>query len=237
MATVSKTETYTLAHTAQCKLRIAADRPDRNLRFLLGHAFLLDKLTVRIVEIEEEHDLVDQQYVASQAPPIDSERRVSFTAPGHNPSSDQRGRSQERGRRQSSPPPDSRHDYPSDSDSSSDGHMSGDEEDAGLGLSLTRFQSASALPPRTISDEEDDSSEEETEEPVSPPSRYTETTIREIVNGSEDEMLTGLYHSVQGCSCQKNVEEEAPQIDRVWRLPDMELTPQHGVPKRAIVVV
>ena len=44
--------TYTLAHTVQCKLKIAAGRPDRNLRFVLGHAFTLDNLMLRIVEIE-----------------------------------------------------------------------------------------------------------------------------------------------------------------------------------------
>ena len=44
--------TYTLAHTAQCKLKLAANRPDRNLRFVLGHAFTLDNLMLRIVEIE-----------------------------------------------------------------------------------------------------------------------------------------------------------------------------------------
>ncbi|KIY01405.1 uncharacterized protein Z520_02957 [Fonsecaea multimorphosa CBS 102226] len=47
--------TYTLAHTAQCKLKIAANRPDRNLRFVLGHAFTLDNLMVRIVEIENQN--------------------------------------------------------------------------------------------------------------------------------------------------------------------------------------
>ena len=46
--------TYTLAHTAQCKLKLAANRPDRNLRFVLGHAFTLDNLMLRIVEIENQ---------------------------------------------------------------------------------------------------------------------------------------------------------------------------------------
>lgn len=47
--------TYTLAHTAQCKLKLAANRPDRNLRFVLGHAFTLDNLMLRIVEIENQN--------------------------------------------------------------------------------------------------------------------------------------------------------------------------------------
>ena len=45
-------QTYTIAHSAQCKLNLAANRPDRNLRFVLGHAFTLDKVLLRIVEIE-----------------------------------------------------------------------------------------------------------------------------------------------------------------------------------------
>ena len=45
-------QTYLIAHSAQCKLNLAANRPDRNLRFVLGHAFTLDKVLLRIVEIE-----------------------------------------------------------------------------------------------------------------------------------------------------------------------------------------
>ena len=44
--------TYALAHSARCKLQLTANRPDRNLRMVLGHAFALDNLLVRIVEIE-----------------------------------------------------------------------------------------------------------------------------------------------------------------------------------------
>lgn len=45
-------QTYLIAHSAQCKLNLAANRPDRSLRFVLGHAFTLDKVLLRIVEIE-----------------------------------------------------------------------------------------------------------------------------------------------------------------------------------------
>lgn len=51
-ARVNTSSTYTLAHTAQCKLKLAAKRTDRDLRFVLGHAFTLDNLMLRIVEIE-----------------------------------------------------------------------------------------------------------------------------------------------------------------------------------------
>ena len=33
---------------------MAAKDPDRNLRFMLGHAFLLDKVLYRVAEIEDE---------------------------------------------------------------------------------------------------------------------------------------------------------------------------------------
>ena len=46
--------TYALAHSARCKLALSANRPDRNLRMVLGHAFALDNLLVRIVEIEND---------------------------------------------------------------------------------------------------------------------------------------------------------------------------------------
>lgn len=49
---MSLKEVYSLAHSAQCKLYLSADRPDRNLRFLVGHAMHLDSLMLRIVEIE-----------------------------------------------------------------------------------------------------------------------------------------------------------------------------------------
>lgn len=45
---------YALAHSARCKLALSANRPDRNLRMVLGHAFALDNLLVRIVEIEND---------------------------------------------------------------------------------------------------------------------------------------------------------------------------------------
>lgn len=78
--------TYTLAHTAQCKLKLAANRPDRNLRFVLGHAFTLDNLMLRIVEIENQNaksvfqegvkspsDHADEHYDCTAANPVDVE--------------------------------------------------------------------------------------------------------------------------------------------------------------------
>ena len=51
---MSLKDTWTLAHTAQCKLHLAVNRPDRNWRFVVGHAVHLDSLMLRIVEMEED---------------------------------------------------------------------------------------------------------------------------------------------------------------------------------------
>ena len=59
---MSLKQTYSFAHTAQCKLRIAVEQPDRDLRFMVGHAMHLDSLMLRIVEIEQS---VDQAQHAS----------------------------------------------------------------------------------------------------------------------------------------------------------------------------
>ncbi len=101
--------TYTLAHTAQCKLKLAANRPDRNLRFVLGHAFTLDNLMLRIVEIEnksaksefeeatvpstgggEHYDCSAAKPVASEPEPTHNDgrgRRISFQDNKARPSS------------------------------------------------------------------------------------------------------------------------------------------------------
>lgn len=67
--------TYRVAHSARCKLQLAADRPDRNLRFVLGHAFTLDNLLLRIVEIENQgaKDQLDLSKPDEPAPKGESE--------------------------------------------------------------------------------------------------------------------------------------------------------------------
>jgi hypothetical protein len=68
---MSAKETYSIAHSAQCKLHMAANAPDRNLRFVLGHAFTLDKVLLRIVEIE--NSSVKDELDNSQPEPTKSE--------------------------------------------------------------------------------------------------------------------------------------------------------------------
>ena len=82
------TETYSLAHTARCKLQMAADTPDRDLRFILGHAFTLDKLRLRIAEIEMDNNEEDEPISSSRG-----RRRVSFRNNAARPNNLERRRS------------------------------------------------------------------------------------------------------------------------------------------------
>ena len=217
---MSATETYTLAHTARCKLQLAADRPDRNLRFILGHAFTLDKLRLRIAEIEtdmeEEEDQRDEMSEPLAAP---RERRVSF---GRNT------RPTKPIDRRRSPPPDQFADLPdTDSDSSEgDDDIEEDDEEDG-GLSLQRFESGSARQPQMI---DDDGSDEE-EELKSPPPMPSEDELRLITGGEDDEELSEAYGHVAGCPCHG---QQGPQASHVWEVPHK---PGHEGPRYAIVAV
>ncbi|KAL3469153.1 hypothetical protein BJX99DRAFT_81759 [Aspergillus californicus] len=53
---MSITQTYYLAHTARRKLTQEASRADHNLRFLVGHANLLDSLMIDLADAEQEQE-------------------------------------------------------------------------------------------------------------------------------------------------------------------------------------
>jgi len=189
-------DTITLAHTARCKLQLAADRPDRNLRFILGHAFTLDRIRVAVAEIEDDSDDddgVDESLVENQGA---QQRRVSFggRVPGLQRRSEPRRRS---------PPPDQisgagDSDTASDDDDAMDDDL--DAEDAGL--SLQRFPSGTAQPPRAPPELEldDSSSSEDENEPKSPPP-LTNDELLAITGGKSSEELTDVYKRVAGCGC------------------------------------
>jgi hypothetical protein len=134
---LSPTQTYQLAHSVRCRLMLTAERPDRNLRFVLGHAFTLDKIMLRLVEIEDE----DEKPREPTPPPIaaapSSPGRVSF----RDAATTKRQRDEKLGiapgdesrKRASPPPPPARHDGMEDSDTSSDD----DEDEECLQLTLT----------------------------------------------------------------------------------------------------
>jgi hypothetical protein len=199
---MSARETISLAHTARCKLMIAADKPDRNLRFILGHAFTLDKLRLRVLEIETESNSSDDD---SELPTLNAERprRVSFSnnAKLHNTT------------RNRSPPPNAETLF--DSSSSEDEYEDDVDQDDGE-LSLRRFESATAQPPRMIEDV--DSDVDDKDEPVSPPPLPTEMELQTITEGPESQDLTGLYQHVKGCPCSAE-HKNAPDVTRAWEIP------------------
>lgn len=199
------TDTIRLAHTARCKLQLAADRPDRNLRFILGHAFTLDKIRLRIAEIEiessddDEDDLEDED----TAP---QERRVSF----HHRNSPRPATAD----RKRSPPPDQfAHLQDTDSDSSDDN----EEEDGIEGeevedLSLQRFESGSARPPQMV---DDDSSSSDEDEPQSPPF-LTEEELKSVTKGDDDTDMVDAYNHVARCPCHGH---DVPKAEKAWDIP------------------
>ena len=216
-------EAYKLAHTARCKLHMAAKEPDRNLRFLLGHAFTLDKLMLRVAEIEtssdedeemeepEEHNLPTCTRGVVEQPRRAS---VTFKDNSNRPSGELRqevepGNGAANNRRRSPPPARFEHLDDTDSDSSNDEYFEEEDED---GAGLQRFESAAAQPPRMI---EDEGSDEEDDEPVSPPA-FTEDELKTITEGEANEELADLYEKVAGCPCHG---VKGPSAGKVWEVP------------------
>ncbi|RDW63275.1 hypothetical protein BP6252_10820 [Coleophoma cylindrospora] len=213
---MSAKQTYSLAHTARCKLQLAADRPDRNLRFILGHAFTLDNLKLRLAEIEtnstsEERDSLEDDLA------INARRRASFRVCTARPSVT----------RDPGQPPRLED---SDSSSDSDEEVFDDDEDEDEGLSLRRFESASAKPPQMIVDDDDDSSSEE-DEPASPPTMPSEEELKMITGGEANEELSDLYEHVAGCPCHGH---RAPHVSKMWDVPQK---PSHEGARVALVQV
>ena len=68
------TQTYFLAHTARGKLSHEAARGDHDLRLLVGHANLLDALTVELQEAEREQDAWFEKTVAASRQPAETPR-------------------------------------------------------------------------------------------------------------------------------------------------------------------
>lgn len=201
---MSLRETYQLAHTAQCKLRIAVDRPDRNLRFMVGHAMHLDSLMLRIVEIE---DSIDKSQHSSAV-------KFKGTGVGGN----DRSATNSRTVKKSPPPATADHDTESDEDE----YPEDVDESEETGLSLTRFPSGAAAPPRhpesepqLIPSDGDSDSDEDLEDILN----RDPDSLREIINNnsSGDQFLAELYNDVKKCSCHKT---DAPSVERMWELPE-----------------
>lgn len=104
-----------------------------------------------------------------------------------------------------------------DSDSDSSGYGDDeieDDDDEDEALSLQRFGSAAATPPRMI---EDDGDEEEVDEPKSP----TQEELLAITAGPESEGLGELYNRVTRCSCHGQG-EHVPAGEKAWEIPQKE---------------
>lgn len=171
-------QTFALAHSAQCKLHMSARHPDRNLRFLLGHAFLLDKALYRVAEIEETHD--SEAPVANKKEHLVDSKEVLATS--------QQDTAEER------VVADGEDDIVPD-------------EDAEAGLGLTRFASASEMPPRMVADE--GGPEDEDEGPHSPPSLPEDFDVGALIRADASDDLSGLYESVRGCPCHAGLAEKS----------------------------
>lgn len=170
---ITTKQTYSIAHSAQCKLHIAANRPDRNLRFVLGHAFTLDKVLLRIVEIEN-YSAKDQFDNSQPSPDNDDpmgcgvrigetgslarpKRRISFS--NQTKPSDITGANDSNSRksREKSPPPQPKKNqipkgYEDDESTSSDDY---DEPDT-LDYARATNPKSAVHPPANVEDDNDD---------------------------------------------------------------------------------
>lgn len=193
---MSLPEVYRLAHTAECRLEMAAAKGDRDLRFVVGHLMHYESLRLRIVEIE--HDISKNERA----------RAVQFQGTGElrkKPSTGQLGR-------KSPPPPPNNH-IPGLDDEDEDQLSDSDEDDDEL--SLQRFSSGSARPPPLEPDEGDDV-DEDADEPESL-EEPDQASIEQAMKGESNELLASYYNKVKGCPCHGKT--DADNFDRVWNLP------------------
>lgn len=227
-------ETIRIAHTARCKLHMAANAPDRNFRFILGHALTLDKMMLRIAEIETDSSDDDEEGVAEAEPhgPTTAtstrERRVSFSSTSR-ARHDVAVEAKEHDRKQRRSPPPARLPHPGeddDDDDDDDDAVEDDEEEADGALSLQRFPSASAQPPRLVADDGDEGYDDP-DSPVTP----TDEDLRGAMAGKSNEELTQVYQHLVGCPCHG---QTAPAVSGVWEMPQKEGV--HG-PRMAVVQV
>lgn len=193
---MSLPEVYRLAHTAECRLEMAAGKPDRDLRFVVGHLMHYESLRLRIVEIE--HDISKSQRA----------RAVQFQGTGQlrkQPSTGQLGR-------RSPPPPPVDQRIPGLEDEDEDQLSDSEEDDEDLGLQ--RFPSGSARPPPLEPDFGDDDDDDEPESPTEP----DQAELEQAMKGESNEMLAGYYNKIKSCPCHGKT-DSSETFDRVWNLP------------------
>ena len=207
---MSATETLRIAHSARCKLQMAVDRPDRNFRFILGHALTLDKAMLRIAEIHiDSSDDGDEEGVADQEPRGPQGRRISFSTSSK---ARHRAAADATNERKRSPPPHPGGDE--DDDEYEEDAIEDDVDDDDL--SLQRFPSASAQPPRRMDDDEGIEIEDE-EQPLEH-GLPSEDDLKTIMGGQDDEEMANMYNGIIHCPCNK-AHEKAPKVEKLWDMP------------------
>jgi len=208
-----RSEAYSLAHTARCKLQLAADRPDRNLRFILGHAFTLDKLNFRLTEIEtgdgDEEDSGDE---LSRIPGDGGGERFCILAEDLDTVNDAKG----------SEPPSGLTGHAHDSEDNAL-YEDADEEARDLSLSLQRFGTNSARSLQKVDDastsSSSSSSDEEEYDFDFPSIMPSDDAMRQITTGPDDAQLQNLYQHVAKCPCHG---KNGDQIEHMWKFPQKE---------------
>lgn len=198
---MSLSETHNIAHTVRCKLQLAVDRPDRNLRFILGHAFTLDNIRVQLAQVDHIVDLESESEEENE----DLDGRATQSARGLNFHWSANGPVARKPRR--SPPPE----MFSDSDSSLD--EDGDEkheDDEERDLHLERFGPAVRLPPKVI---DGDGKDDELAVPSGIPSKEE---IELLTQGEGNAELVVMYQAVAECICRRR---EAPKVEKAWDVP------------------
>ena len=196
-------EAYSLAHSAQCRLSMEASRPERNLRFVVGHLMHYENLRLRIVEIE--HDISKRESAS-----------VAFKGTGHVDRLQKKPSTGQLGRR--SPPPPA---APDDDDEEDSDPYSGGSDDEGEDLGPTRFPSGASRPPRPpqppeLVDDDDDDDDDELESPEEP----DQATLEELLKTQGSKDLANMYEGVKKCPCHRKTDK--PSFEQMWELPRKE---------------
>lgn len=102
-----------------------------------------------------------------------------------------------------------------DSEDDDDDDIAEDIEGSDDELSLRRFGSGAAKPPKLVEDDSD-SDEDDRDEPVSPDGMPSDAELQNICKGPESKELAELYQGVKRCPCHGH---DAPGVERVWEWP------------------
>jgi hypothetical protein len=169
---MSMTQTYFLAHKARAKLSREAAQPDHDLRFLVGHANLLDTLMLELAEVERAQEQWFNQSVRGASTTTSTAQKLQDR---HVQWSENLAQVPEE-------------EYDSEEETSDEEEEDDLEEDYEQ-LSLVRTPSRSNSPPELI--EESDSEDEDESMPASPKSAVAQlsTAEKDDEQSEEEESL------------------------------------------------